>query len=62
MKNAAGIFKQGSTASDRTALLDFGLQLIAADGKVAENEAKLLYTLGTLWDIDMNRYIESRAS
>ncbi len=60
LKAAAITFKQQSTASDRTTLLDFGLNLIAADGNLAESEAQLLYTLGSVWDIDMNRYLESR--
>lgn len=62
LRTAASAFKQQSSASDRTTLLDFGLSLVAADGKVAENEAKLLYMLGNSWDIDMNRYMDSRTS
>ena len=62
LTKAASMFKRENTASDRVALLDFGMQLIVANGKVTEDEAKLLFALGSLWNIDMPHYIESKLS
>jgi uncharacterized tellurite resistance protein B-like protein len=57
---AAQVFKNNSNASDRTVILDFALELIASDGDLNKPEAELFNVLGTTWDIDMQRYVQSR--
>jgi len=57
---AAIIFKNSSNAQDRIAVLDFALQLIAADGIITTGESDLFITLGNTWDIDMPRYLASK--
>lgn len=57
---AAQVFKNNSDASDRTVILDFALELIASDGNLSQSEAELFNVLGTTWDIDMQRYVQSR--
>jgi len=60
LKRAALVFKNLSTAQDRTVLLDFAMQLIAADGKLADAEKDLFFILGNTWNVDMPSYLASR--
>ena len=60
LKRAALIFKDNSSARDRIILLDFALDLIAADGKVTEEESKLFNILGNIWNIDIKSYLSSK--
>ncbi len=60
LKRAALIFKDTSSAQDRIILLDFALSLIAADGKITEEESKLFNILGNTWNIDIKSYLESK--
>ncbi|RMH76793.1 MAG: TerB family tellurite resistance protein [Calditrichaeota bacterium] len=60
LTRAAIAFKNSSTAKDRTTVLDFALQLIAADGRITESERKLFLILGSLWNIDMPSYLASK--
>jgi len=58
--SAAIIFKNSSNAQDRITVLDFALQLVAADGIITTGESELFITLGNTWDIDMPRYLASK--
>ncbi|MFQ5640003.1 MAG: TerB family tellurite resistance protein [bacterium] len=60
LQHAALVFKDSSSAQDRTTVLDFGLQLIAADGKIAPAERDLFFILGNTWNIDMKRFLDSK--
>jgi len=46
MVRAAIVFKNTSTAKDRTTVLDFALDLIAADGIITKEESILFFALG----------------
>lgn len=58
--HAAGVIKQTCSAAERTAVLDFGLQLIAADGVLDENEKRLFGLLAHAWGIDLQAYLQQR--
>lgn len=60
LQRAALVFKNSSTAQDRMVVLDFALQLIAADGKITIEESDLFLVLGNILDIDMSRYLASK--
>ena len=60
LRRAALVFKGASSAQDRVILLDFALSLIAADGKITEEESKLFNILGNTWDIDIKSYLKSK--
>ena len=50
-------FKETSSPQDRITLLDFAFDLIAADGKITDDEAKLFLIIGNTWDINMKKYL-----
>lgn len=58
--NAAVVFKSNSSAADRNTVLDFALQLIAADRHLTESEKNLFFILGDTWNVNMDRYLASR--
>ncbi|MDZ7304468.1 MAG: TerB family tellurite resistance protein [candidate division KSB1 bacterium] len=60
LEHAALIFKNSSSAQDRMTLLDFALDLIAADGKIKDQERDLFFILGNTWNIDLERYFKSK--
>ncbi|MFQ5650046.1 MAG: TerB family tellurite resistance protein [bacterium] len=60
LQQAAIVFKNSSNAQDRNTVLDFALQLIAADGKITTAERDLFLLLGNTWNIDMPRYLASK--
>ncbi len=62
LQRAAFVFKNTSNAQDRMVVLDFALQLIAADGKVTAAERDLFFLLGNVWDIDMPMYLSSKVA
>lgn len=59
-KLAANIFKETSGVQDKLTLLDFTYSLIAADGRVTEEEGQMFYLLGNLWNIDIDRYLRNK--
>jgi len=60
ISQAALVFKGTSSAQDRITLLDFALNLIAADGKITEEESRLFNILGNTWNIDIKSYLTSK--
>lgn len=62
LKLAANIFKQSSTTQDKVILLDFAHNLIAADGSISTEEAEFFCLLAQLWNIDINRYLQSKSA
>ncbi len=60
LTRAAVTFGNLSSAHERTILLDFAMQLIAADGKLAKNEQDLFFLLGNTWKVDMPSYFASK--
>lgn len=60
LQRAAFIIKDSSNAKDRRILLDFAFDMIAADGKITDNESELFWLLGNTWDIDIKAYLDSK--
>ena len=60
LERAALIFKNASSAQDRTTVLDFAVDLVAADGKVAPEERDLFFILGNTWNIDIKTYLDRK--
>jgi uncharacterized tellurite resistance protein B-like protein len=62
LKLAANIFKQSSTTQDKVILLDFAYSLIAADGSITNEEAEFFCLLAQLWNININRYLQTKSA
>lgn len=55
---AAMVFKNSSSALDRTTLLKFAVELICADGNVSDTENSLFQMLAKAWNINVKQFIE----
>ena len=60
LERAALVFKRYSSAQDRVTLLEFALDLVAADGKITEEEKGLFFILGNTWNIDIKNFLARR--
>ncbi len=57
---AANVFKEYSTVQDKLIILDFAYNLIYADGYITDDEAHLFISLGQLWNVDIQRYLQNK--
>jgi len=57
--HAAKIVNQSSSAQDKYNILDFAFNLIAADGVLDENEKDIFVGLAQVWNIDVNKFLDS---
>ncbi|BAZ03975.1 TerB family tellurite resistance protein [Calothrix sp. NIES-3974] len=55
--NAAEIFRNSSYGQERIHLLQFAIEVIAADGNISEGEAYLITYLGDIWNIDLRKLL-----
>ena len=55
-------FKAASSISDRLTLLDFAVDLAAADGVIADGEKVLFRDMAAVWEIDLQKFFDQRAA
>jgi tellurite resistance protein len=56
---AAESFKLQTSKEDRLGMIDFAVNLIAADGKLAQEELQLFSLLSQHWDFDVEGYVKT---
>ncbi len=59
---AAATIKASCSPSERLTIMKFGLELIAADGVLDENEKTLFNILAEAWGIDLAQFIQNMKS
>lgn len=57
---AAKVVNDSASAKDKNIILNFALELIAADGKLDENEKDIFQALAQVWNIDIKRFLEQK--
>jgi hypothetical protein len=58
--SAAAAIQRYCTGQEKLGVLDFALNLVMADGCLTDPEANAFVALGTVWDIDVKRFIDQR--
>ena len=56
---AADYFKEQTSTEDRMGMLDFAVDLIAADGELDQSELQLFALLGQHWSFDVENYVKT---
>ncbi len=56
---AANYFKEQTSAEDRIGMLNFAVDLIAADGELDQSELQLFALLGQHWSFDVENYVKT---
>ena len=54
-------FKDNSTATDRTALMGYAVELVLADGYITEVEKQLLHLVANTLNVNLNRLLDKYA-
>jgi uncharacterized tellurite resistance protein B-like protein len=53
-------FKNLSSANDRINLLDFALEIVAADGQITDSERLCFSYLSAAWNIDVDKFLRNK--
>ncbi|MCA2939992.1 MAG: TerB family tellurite resistance protein [Microcystis sp. M113S1] len=61
LSNAVHSFKNSSTATERTALMTFAVELVLADGYITKEEKDLLHIIANTLNLDLNRLLDQYA-
>ena len=62
LAEAAHYVDNSTAMENKLKLLDFGIELTAADGKVTEEEIGIFAAITEIWGIDLDRYLDAKFS
>ena len=62
LTEAAHYIDNSTSMESKLKLLKFSIELIAADGKITENEYGLFAIVAEIWGVDLDRYLNTKSS